>query len=90
MRRRWLRVATLVGVGAVLALAVGPFLGAFLILLTDAPPPLLNVVAGIVYALTMPFVALMSAYVYFDARVRNELEPEGQARELPAELELST
>jgi len=90
VRRRWLRVATLVGVGAVLALAVGPLLGAFLILLTDAPPPLLNVVAGIVYALTMPFVALMSAYVYFDARVRNELEPEGQARELQAELELST
>ena len=59
MRGRWLRVASLVGVGAALALVAGPFLGALLILLTDAPLALLNVVAGIVYALAMPFVALV-------------------------------
>jgi hypothetical protein len=90
VRHRWLRVASLVGVSAVLALAAGPLLGALLIFVTDAPLPLLNLVAGIVYALAMPFVALVTAYVYFDARVRREFEPEEEPDVLPAELELST
>ena len=80
-------MASLVGVGAVLALAAGPFLGALLIFVTDAPLALLNIVAGVVYALAMPFVALTTAYVYFDARVRNELAPEAAPTELPAEIE---
>jgi len=88
VRGRWFRVASLVGLGAVLALAAGPLLGALLILLTDAPLSLLNLVAGVVYALAMPFVALTTAFVYFDARVRGELEPRGAAEELPAEIEL--
>jgi hypothetical protein len=89
VRRRWLRVASLVAVGAGLALAVGPFLGALLILVTDAPLPLLNIVAGIVYAIAMPFVALVTSYVYFDARTRLELEPVDDPDELPAEIQLS-
>jgi hypothetical protein len=48
-----------------------------------------NVVAGVIYAVTMPFVALTTAYVYFDARVRSELARE-QPAELPAEISLST
>jgi hypothetical protein len=87
VRRRWLRVASLVGVGTAVALVAGPLVGAVLILLTEAPLALLNIVAGVVYALTMPFVALTTAYVYFDARVRAELEP-AEPRELPAEIEL--
>ena len=86
---RWLRVASLVGVGALLAFAAGPLLGALLILLTDAPPPLLNSVAGVVYALAMPFVALTTNYLYFDIRVREALEPEHAPGPLPAEIELS-
>jgi hypothetical protein len=89
VRGRWLRVASLVGLGAVLALAAGPFLGALLIVLTDAPFALLNVVAGVVYALAMPFVALTTSYVYFDARARSELEPRDAVTELPAEIELA-
>jgi hypothetical protein len=88
VRRRWLRVASLVGVGAALALVAGPFLGALLILVTDAPLPLLNIVAGVVYALAMPFLALVTSYVYFDARTRLELEP-AEPQELPAEIQLS-
>ncbi len=89
VRRRWIRVASLVGAGALLALGAGPLIGALLIFATDAPLALLNVVAGIVYALAMPFVALITSYVYFDARVRHELEPEDRPDELPAEISLA-
>jgi hypothetical protein len=89
VRGRWLRVASLVGAGAVTALVAGPLLGALLIVLTDAPLALLNVVAGIVYALAMPFVALTTSYVYFDARTRDELEPEQAVGPLPAEIALT-
>ena len=88
VRRRWLRVGSLVGVSAVVALAAGPLLGALLIFATSAPLALLNIVAGVVYALAMPFVALVTAYVYVDARARTELEPVDARRELPAEIEL--
>jgi len=89
VRRRWFRVASLVGISAALALVAGPLLGALLIFLTDAPLPLLNIVAGVVYGLAMPFVALVTAYVYFDARTRHELEPADERDELPAEIQLS-
>jgi hypothetical protein len=84
----WFRVASLIGAGALLALVAGPFLGALLIFATGAPLALLDIVAGVVYALAMPFVALTTAYVYFDARVRTELEPRPGPSELPAEIEL--
>lgn len=87
VRGHWFRVATLVGVGALLVIVAGPLIGALLIVGTDAPLPLLNVVAGIVYALAMPYVALTTTYVYFDARVREELEPSDTAAELPSEIE---
>jgi hypothetical protein len=87
---RWFRVASLVGVGALVALAIGPIVGAMLILLTSVPLPFLNVVAGVIYALVVPFVALTTSYVYFDARTRVELEPKEDVDELPAEIQLST
>ena len=46
-------------------------------------------IAGIVYAVTMPFVALTTAYVYFDCALRDELAPASEPDELPAEIELS-
>ena len=88
VRGHWLRVASLVGAGALITLAAGPLIGAGLILLTDAPLALLNVVAGVVYALAMPFVALTTSYVYFDLRVGDELAVEAPAGPLPAEIEL--
>ncbi len=88
VRGRWLRVGSLVGLGAAIALAAGPLLGVLLIFATEAPFALLNVVAGVVYALALPFVALTTAYVYFDARARLELEPADDPSELPPEIEL--
>jgi len=89
VRHRWIRVGSLVGVSAAIAILAGPLLGALLILLTDTPLAFLNLVAGVVYALAMPFVALVTAYVYFDARTHAELEPEQRVNELPAEIRLS-
>jgi hypothetical protein len=37
----------------------------------------------------MPFVAVTTAYVYFDARIRDELAAELDPDQLPAEIELS-
>jgi hypothetical protein len=37
----------------------------------------------------MPFVGITTAFVYFDARARVELEPESELMALPAEIELS-
>ncbi len=84
-RGRWLWLASLVGVALGLALALGPFLGAILIILTDAPLLLLNVFAAVVYALAMPFVALSTSYAYFNARTHHELDRADEPAELPAE-----
>jgi len=85
---RWLRVGSLVGVSALLTLLAGPLLGALLIFVSDASFAVLNVVAGIVYVLALPFVALVTSYVYFDARTRHELEPREAPASLPAEITL--
>ena len=90
VRGRWLRVGSLVGLGALAALVAGPLLGALLIFATSAPLAVLNLVAGIVYAIALPFVALVTCYVYFDARTRHELEPAERPDELPAEIALET
>jgi hypothetical protein len=89
VRRRWFRVAAIVGLGTVIPLAVGTLLGTLLILATQAPLALANVVAGVINALAMPFVALTTTYLYFDARARLELETEGEPGELPPEISLS-
>ena len=89
VRRHWLKVGSLTVFGAALALILGPLIGALLIVLTNAPLSVLNLVAGVVNAVTMPFVALATAYVYFDARARIELEPADEPDELPAEFQLS-
>ncbi len=86
----WLKVGSLTIVGAAVALVSGPLVGALLIILTDAPLQSLDVVAGIIYALAMPFVALTTAYVYFDTRVRDELGVVPGPDRLPAEIELGT
>ena len=89
VRRRWLKVASLIVAGGVLVIVSGLLIGVLLILATDTPFWLVNVVAGVVYAVAMPFVALTTAYVYFDARARGELEADSGLAELPAEFELS-
>ncbi|HWB56370.1 MAG TPA: hypothetical protein VG479_05485 [Gaiellaceae bacterium] len=87
--RHWFKVASLVGVSAASAFLLGPLLGAILIFVTDTPLATLNVIAGVVYALALPFVALVTAYVYFDARTRVALQARSGPDELPAEVEVT-
>jgi hypothetical protein len=89
VRLGWVKVGSLVVVGAAIALLAGPLLGSLLILLTDTPLVLLNIISGVVYAFALPFVALATVYVYFDMRVREELVDEARPDVLPAEIEVS-
>ena len=89
VRRRWLKVVVLVALTSALVLAVGPLLGTALILGTSLPFAVSNAVAGIVYALLVPLIALNSLYVYADISVRDRLEPPVEKpAELPAEATL--
>ena len=85
VRRQWLKVGTLVAAAGLIAMAAGPLLGALLILVVDAPFGLVNVVAGLVYAVAMPFVGIATTYVYYDALVRERLEEAEPPSVLPAE-----
>jgi hypothetical protein len=89
VRGHWLKVASLVVAGGGIVLLLGPVIGALLILATDAPFWLVNVIAGVIYAVAMPFVALTTAYLYFDCRVRDELRTEEVGDQLPAEIGFS-
>jgi hypothetical protein len=89
VRRRWLKVSSLIILGGAIALVAGPLLGSLLILFTDAPFWLVNVVAGVIYAVTIPLVAITTVYVYFDVRVQDELLVKRHPDELPAEIQLS-
>ena len=86
VRSHWIRVGSLVGVSTVISLAAGPLLGALLIFASNSSLALLNLVAGVVYAFTLPFVAIVTTFVYLDVRARHELEDEEAPRELPAEI----
>ena len=89
VRRHWLKVVVLVAFTNGLVLAIGPLLGTALILGTPLPFAVSNAVAGVVYAVFVPLVALNAVYVYADVTVRDELEPRAdRTPELPAEATL--
>ncbi|HSC73258.1 MAG TPA: hypothetical protein VLB89_03755 [Gaiellaceae bacterium] len=89
VRGKWFKATSLIVVGGALAFVIGPIVGVALILTTGAPFWLVNLVAGVVYALTMPLVAITTAYVYFDRRVAYELGGDVGRAELPAEIEVA-
>ncbi len=90
MRQRWVKVVVLVALTTGLVLAVGPLLGTVLILGTSLPFAVSNAVAGIVYALLVPLVALNTLYVYADVVVREQIDPPvDKVSELPAEATLA-
>lgn len=81
---------TVVLLPVALVLLVLSLLGTALILGTPLPFGVSNAVAGIVYALFVPLVALNAVYVYADVLVRDELEPRAEkAQQLPAEASIT-
>ncbi len=88
VRHQIIKTAILLGTSILLAGAVGPILGTILILVTGAPFPVANIVSGVTYAVLMPYVGLTMAYLYFDARVRAQLERDDvhASEALPAEI----
>jgi hypothetical protein len=88
VRGDWLKIGSLTVVSGGIALVLGPLIGTALILLTSLPLPLLNVIAGVVYMLTMPFVGLTTTYAYFDVRVSDQLKAPPEPDVLPAEAGL--
>src|SRR5262249_20512115 len=89
VRGDWLKVGSLTVVSAGLLVIAGPLIGTGLIILTSLPLAVLNLIAGIVYMLAMPFVGLTTAYVYADTRVADSERPPRAAGRLRAELEVS-
>jgi hypothetical protein len=87
VRLQWFKVGTLVVVATALALVTGPFVGALLILVADLPFGFVNVLAALLYAVAMPFVAITTTYVFFDSLAREALR-EPVPAELPAEVTL--
>ena len=89
VRHQVWKTVVLLTASILLAGAVGPVLGTILILVTGAPFPVANIVAGATYAALMPFIGLTMAYLYFDARIRTSLaRREVRVTEVaPAEIE---
>ena len=88
VRHEWFKVGSLAVLGAALALIAGPLVGAVLIVLTEIPLGWLNLIAGVVYAIALPFVAITTTYLYFDVLVRDEVTDEASGT-LPAEIVVS-
>jgi hypothetical protein len=87
-RGHWWRVASVLLFVILPALAIGPLIGTLMLLLTPASFNIVNLVSGVVYMVTLPFASIVTTYLYFDVRVREELEREAPAEGgvLPAEI----
>jgi hypothetical protein len=88
VRRHWPRTASVVLLVAGVGLLLGPFIGTLMLLLTSASFNVVNVVAGLIYVFTLPFVAVVTTYLYFDLLVRERLASEQPVHRaiLPAEI----
>jgi len=88
VRGNWPRTASIVLLVAVVGLLLGPFIGTLMLLLTSASFNLVNLIAGLIYVFALPFVAVVTTYLYFDLAVRERLAPEQPVRRaiLPAEI----
>ncbi len=83
----WIRVASIVVLVSGAALLLGPVVGTLMLLLTSASFDFVNLASGLIYAVTMPLVAIITTYLYFDLLVEEALEPTEPKRALvlPAE-----
>jgi hypothetical protein len=80
-------VASLLLFVTVIALLLGPLVGTLLLFVTSASFDFINLIASVVYAVVLPYVAIVTTYLYFDLllaqRRDEELAETGDV--LPAE-----
>jgi VPS62-like protein len=86
--RHWPRTASLILLVAGTGLLLGPVVGTLMLLLTSASFDFVNLVSALIYVFTLPFVAVVTTYLYFDLVVRQRLAPERElsVEVLPAEI----
>jgi hypothetical protein len=72
VRGNWWRVGSLTLFVTAIGLMLGPLLGAILLFVTNASFNFVNLIAGLVYVFTLPFVAMATTYLYFDLAVAKE------------------
>jgi hypothetical protein len=85
VRGSWWRVASLALFVAVIAVVLGPLLGAVILFVTSASFNFVNLISSLVYVFTLPFVAVATTYLYFDlALEKEEAEPVSVPASSPA------
>ena len=88
VRHHWWRTASVIIVVGGLALVAGPVIGILMLLVTSASFNFVNIIAGVVYMVAMPYVAVATTYLYHDLTVREALDARTTltSAELPAEI----
>jgi hypothetical protein len=87
VRGNWWRVASLAVFVTLIALLLGPLLGAILLFVSNASFDFVNLISSLVYVFALPFVAIATTYLYFDLVIeKEERQPEavGVTRPAPA------
>jgi hypothetical protein len=72
-RGNWWRTASILLV-AVVALLLGPAVGVVFLIFTGAAFDLVNLIAALVYVAALPFAAVLTTYLFYDLRGRDEAE----------------
>ncbi|TDW84256.1 hypothetical protein EV137_7063 [Kribbella pratensis] len=83
VKGRWWRTAVPLAIVVGLALAAGPVAGIAMLLGTDWPATLINVVSSILFALAMPVASAAVAYLYFDRAVAAHSPGSGELPPVP-------
>ncbi|MDH4104093.1 MAG: glycerophosphoryl diester phosphodiesterase membrane domain-containing protein [Thermoleophilia bacterium] len=75
VRGNWWRTGVFTSIVTTVGAAAGPVVGILLLLGTTRSFFLINAISSLVYAVTIPFVALALTYLYYDLREREGEEP---------------
>jgi hypothetical protein len=73
VRRSWWRVASMTLFVTVIALLLGPLVGTLLLFITSASFDFVNIVSSVIYAIVLPYAAIVTTYLYFDLRVADRV-----------------
>jgi hypothetical protein len=58
-----------------IALSAGPVVGIVILLGTDLAPVLANIASALIYAISLPVLALVLTYLFFDAVAEEQERP---------------